>query len=290
MTDYSDVADKWLEVTLKSGDEWMARCWMHDDRSASLQFNVKSGLWVCFSCGAKGNIKTFMREFGGTYREPEVDVADIYAKLDMLDASRTPVKPPVLPEATLRQYTFPTDYWDGRGLSRAIQRVFDLGYDPLPDEAIIPVRNVHGGLTGVIRRRMELDAVPKYLYYKGFPRKLSLFGSWLLAKSPDDHAVLVEGSLDAIAVWQAGYSGLAQYGSSLSAEQVMLLRRLGVTTVTLFYDNDKAGLEATFQAIPMLRDFLVRVVSYPATDHKGDPGGMDSATIKRMVDQAKMLI
>ena len=290
MTDYSDVVDKYLDVSLKSGDEWMARCWFHEDRSASLQFNVKSGLWVCFSCGAKGNIKTFMREFGGTYREPEVEVADIYAKLDLLDAARTPVKAAVLPESTLRLYTFPTDYWDGRGLSRAIQRVFDLGYDPLEDDAIIPVRNIHGELTGVIRRRLDLTAMPKYLYYKGFPRKSSLFGSWLMAKSPDDHAVLVEGALDAIAVWQAGYSGLAQFGSSISKEQVALLRRLGVTTVTLFYDSDKAGQEANYQAIPMLRDFLVRVVSYDDTGRKEDPGGLKPEQIKRMVDQAKLLL
>lgn len=290
MTDYSDLVKRHLDVSLKSGDEFMCRCWFHEDRSASLQFNVKSGLWICFSCGERGNAKTFIKHFGGTFREPEVEVADIYAKLDMLDALQTPVKAAVLPEATLKRYTFPTDYWDGRGLSRDIQKVFDLGYDPMEDEAIIPVRNSNGGLMGVIRRRLAMDDGPKYLYYKGFPRKTSLFASWLVAKSDTDAVVITEGALDAVAVWQAGIPAVAQYGSALSREQVILLRRLGITKITLFYDNDKAGQEAVWTAIPMLRDFLIYVVSYPETGRKQDPGGMTPDQIAKLVAGAKLIL
>lgn len=290
MTDYTDLAEKYLDITLRSGDEYMARCWKHDDRSASLQFNVKNGLWICFSCGNKGNAKTLLREFGGTYREPEVDVADIYAKLDALEAIAGPQTPPTLPEATLRQYQFPTDYWDGRGLSKQVQDVFDLGYNPMDDEAIIPVRNMNGGLIGVIRRRLAMDDGPKYLYYKGFPRKTSLFASWLVAKSSTDHVAITEGSLDAVAVWQAGVPAVAQYGSSLSREQVVLLRRMGITRVTLFYDHDKAGQEAVWSAIPLLRDFLIYVVSYPDTPHKLDPGDLATSQIAKMVARAKLIL
>lgn len=290
MKGYIDLADKYLDVTLRSGDEYMARCFVHDDSSASLQFNVQSGLWVCFACGAKGNAKSLVRHFGGSYRDPEVDVADIYAKLDLIDSvSKTDKKATVLPESTLKRYAFPTDYWDGRGFSRAIQTAFDLGYDSIENEAIIPVRNVDGGLIGVIRRRLEVDYGPKYLYYKGFPRKTSLFASWLVSKKGADHAVITEGALDSVSVWQSGYPAVAQYGSSISREQVVLLRRLGINKVTLFYDNDRAGQEANLSAIPLLRDFLVYVVRYSADDPK-DPGGMDSSTIKARIDGAKLIL
>lgn len=290
MKDYSDVAEKYLDVTLRSGTEWMARCPFHDDSSASLQFNVEKGLYYCFACHAKGNIKTFLRHFGAQYRDPEVDVADIYAKLDLIDSvSKSPVKPSTLPESTLKRYAFPTDYWASRGLSRAVQTAFDLGYDPIENDAIIPVRNINGELMGVIRRRLEKDAMPKYMYYKGFPRKTSMFASWLVAKKGTDHAVITEGSLDAVSVWQAGHPALAQYGSSISREQVVLLRRLGITRVTLFYDNDRAGREANLAAIPLLRDFLVYVVQYSDDDVK-DPGGMDSKTIRARIDGAKLIL
>lgn len=290
MKDYSDVAEKYLEVTLRSGNEWMARCPFHDDSSASLQFNIEKGLYYCFACHAKGNIKTFLRHFGGNYREPEVDVADIYAKLDLIDSvSKSPVSHPVLPESTLKRYTFPTDYWASRGLSKAVQEAFDLGYDPIENEAIIPVRNIDGGLMGVIRRRLEAEYGPKYLYYKGFPRKTSLFASWLVNKRQTDHVAITEGSLDAVSVWQAGYPAVAQYGSSISPEQAILLRRLGINRVTLFYDNDNAGRDATLYAVRQLRDFMIYVVKYREDDPK-DPGSMNPSTIRERIDGAKLIL
>lgn len=298
MTDsYADLAERYLDVTSQSGDEIMARCIVHDDHSASLQFNVRSGLWVCFSCGAKGNSKTLLRLVGGTMREPEVGVKDLYAALDALEmAQDTPRTAPVLPEATLKRYRFPTPYWASRGFSEATVGAFDLGYDPFEDAAIIPVRNAAGGLIGVIRRYLPQVPAPakrgpKYLYPRGFPRKTSLFASWLVAKSATEHVVLTEGSLDAVAVFQAGVPALAIYGSSLTPEQVVLLRRLGITSVTLMFDGDEAGQNATYSALPLLRDFLISVVRYRDEDGpKPDPGGMDPATIKARVDQARRII
>ena len=287
---YADVADRYLFVTLKSGKEWMAKCPFHDGESSTLQFNVEKGLYYCFSCHSKGNIKSFLKHFGGTHRDPEIDIADIYAKLDMIEgAANKPHRATVLPESTLKRYSFPTGYWDGRGLSREVQGAFDLGYDPIDNEAIIPVRNVDGGLLGVIRRRLDIQYGPKYLYYKGFPRRTSLFGSWLVSKKVTDHVVITEGSLDAVSLWQAGFPAVGQYGSSISREQVVLLRRLGITRVTLFYDNDRAGKEANAAALPLLRDFLVRVVIYRAGDEK-DPGGMTNEDIETHVDSAKLIL
>ena len=97
------------------------------------------------------------------------------------------------------------------------------------------------------------------------------------------------GSLDAVAVWQAGYPAVAQFGSSISKEQIALLRRLGISRVTLFYDNDKAGQQATLSAVPMLRDFLVNVVNYNDNDGK-DPGSMTIKFIRQKVDSAALLI
>lgn len=290
MRDYSDVAEKYLDVTLRSGSEWMCRCPFHDDSSASFQFNIDRGLYYCFACHAKGNIKTFLKHFGGTYREPEIDVADIYAKLDLIDSvSKAPVSPTVLPESTLKRYAFPTDYWASRGLSDAMQKAFDLGYDPIENEAIIPLRNIDGGLMGVVRRRLEVEYGPKYLYYKGFPRKTSLFASWLVAKRQTDIVVVTEGSLDAVSVWQSGHPAVAQYGSSISTEQVVLLRRLGINRVVLFYDNDNAGRDATLHAVRQLRDFMIYVVKYRDDDPK-DPGGMNPLTINERIDGAKLIL
>jgi len=39
-----------------SGDEKKAQCHFHDDKNPSLSFNVKTGLFQCFGCGASGSI------------------------------------------------------------------------------------------------------------------------------------------------------------------------------------------------------------------------------------------
>lgn len=289
-TKYVDLADKYLEVTLRSGDEYMAKCFVHDDSSASLQFNVKSGLWVCFACGAKGNAKSLVRHFGGTYRDPEVDIADIYAKLALIDQeSKSPVSDSTVPESMLKRYAFPTEYWASRGFTAASISAFDLGYDPIEDEAIIPVRNIDGRLNGFIRRRLDNSYGPRYMYPKGFPRKLSLFGSWMVAKKQTDSVTITEGALDSIKVWQAGYPAVAQYGSSMSPEQAVLLRRLGISKVTLFFDDDKAGYKATETATSLLRDFLVYRVSYRKGD-PSDPGAMNDETIKKRIDGAELIL
>lgn len=290
MNNYVDLADKYLDVTIRSGDEYMAKCFVHDDSSASLQFNVKNGLWICFACGAKGNAKSLIGHFGGTYRDPEVDIADIYAKLALIDKeSKTHLSDSKVSESMLKRYTFPTEYWASRGFTTASISAFDLGYDPIENEAIIPIRNVDGVLNGFIRRRLENDYGPRYMYPKGFPRKKSLFASWMVSRKQTDTVVITEGSLDAIKVWQAGYPAVAQYGSSLSLEQVVLLRRLGIAKVVLFFDNDKAGHKATETAMPLLRDFLTYQIRYRRSDFT-DPGAMDEETIKARIDAAELIL
>lgn len=282
---YEDIADRHFQVVLRSGNEWMCRCLKHEDASASLQFNVAKGLYFCFSCHWAGNVQTLMRELGETFRE-EVDVQDVLAALDAIEAqAKTPTILKAMPESLLKRYQFPNDYWTGRGFTDETVGIFNLGYDPMEDCAIIPVRNVRSQLIGVIRRRLTDDGGPRYLYPKGFPRKTSLFGAHLVAKSVSDHAVLVEGSVDAMKVWQAGYQGLAQYGSSINPAQVRLLSRLGVNHVTLFYDNDKAGESATDIAMEALREFYVDVVMYRSGD-KSDPGAMTGKAIRSRIEHA----
>lgn len=69
----------------------------------------------------------------------------------------------------------------------------------------------------------------------------------------------------------------------------MLLRRLGIARITLFYDNDAAGREATLSAIPLLRDFLVYVVRYRKGDPK-DPGACSTDRVSELIKSAKLLL
>lgn len=278
MADYSDAVERAFEVTLRSGDEFMVRCPRHEDRSASLQVNVVKGLFVCFSCGWKGSIRTLL----GNIREPEPEIADVLKILDAVDAAAH-IKPTrILSEATLKRYSFPTDYWASRRFTETTISAWNLGYDALEDDAIIPIRDLHGRLISIARRRLNKDSGPKYLYQKGFQRTHNLFGSWM---ADDDMVTITEGPLDAISVWQAGFPAVAQYGSALNERQVAVLHQMGVAEVVLFYDNDLAGRKATEHALPLLRDFMVYCVDYTVGDPK-DPGATSMKRIRKRVNDA----
>lgn len=309
---YEDFAKRHLDVTNISGEEAMVRCVVHDDSKASMQFNLRTGLWVCFACHEGGSIKRLCRELGiSVFSEPEPDLDDIRSKLRELDH---PVKQrlKVQDEALLKRYSLPTRYWLGRGFTKKTISAFDLGIDMMNNAATIPLRNENGELLGVIKRYLDEDVELRYRYPKGFKRSQNLFASWLVEEADTDLVVLTEGSVDAMKVWQAGFPALAIYGSSLSPTQARLLRRLGVGQVVLFFDNDKAGREATAWCqgqktkrrktkdgrkftvqeydprVDLRRWFLVHHAEYRPGWAK-DPGALTKKQIKRAINDAPLL-
>jgi DNA primase len=64
-----------------------------------------------------------------------------------------------------------------------------------------------------------------------------------------DRAILVEGYIDAISLWQAGFQEtVASLGTSLTAEQLRLLSRYTRNIVACF-DGDEAGRKASLRAL-----------------------------------------
>lgn len=323
---YESFAQNHLDVGTRSGNEVMVRCVFHDNpNSRSMQFNVEKGLWNCFSCGEGGGIKKLSRRLGiRIAEEPGAELNTLIGKLNSLRSQSTgEVQLTVLPEDHLTRYDFPTLYWgpcsddrrkptgctksEGckfhRWLTPETIDVFDLGYDPMENAAIIPIRNFSGGLIGVIKRYLDPDVEFRYRYPKGFKRSTAFFGSWLVDHDPSDTVVLVEGSIDAIKVQQAGHMAVAQYGSSITPEQVRLLLKMGVQRIVQMYDNDKAGRKAAEQSLgirqhlrngkmieeytdrtDLRRHFSVSRVEWERGD--SDPGSLSSEDIRWLIEHA----
>jgi DNA primase len=299
---YWDFAEKYLDLERNAhGVNVKAVCLFHQDHSPSMSFNVNTGLYYCFSCGAKGNIITLARRLGLDVKtngyiadldDPEKELKAVMASLDAIGV-------------TVTEQTYPNDwldkfkrvhtpYWETkRRLTQQTQMAWELGFDQFPNHGIIPIRNEPGEVIGVIRRQLEPDAQPKYLNPKNFQKKMALFGSWMLNTVPIErdvpctgisHAVLCEGPLDAIKLWQAGYNGLAVLGSGLTREQVKLLHRLGIEDVTLFFDNDAAGFKMSMSAMGLLsRQFDLYGADYGYLG-KTDPGSMTTSQIRSCIE------
>ncbi|QOR65564.1 DNA primase [Cytobacillus suaedae] len=80
-----------------------------------------------------------------------------------------------------------------------------------------------------------------------------------------EQVILFEGFMDVIAAHRSGipYS-IATMGTSLTEEQAKIIRR-NVESVTICYDGDSAGIEATVRAATILKDIgcYVKVASMP---------------------------
>lgn len=297
---YETFAERTLNIGARSGAEWMVQCLFHDSSHTNMQFNVETGLFYCFKCHTGGNIRTIERKLGIRVEEAQLDVSDIRKRLAALKTE--PVEDlPVRDESFLKQFAFPTRFWtETRGFEESVVKAFDLGYSPLGDKvgdfATIPLRNMNGGLLGVIKRYMDPDIPLRYRYPKGFKKSHHLFASWMVHEDDDAHTVfLTEGSIDAMKIWQAGHPAMAIYGSRISVEQVRMLKRLGIVKVVLAFDNDEGGHQAYrscrgwvekkrgntskweyHEELDLRRDFLVEAVVWPKTRKylNADPGGL----------------
>jgi DNA primase len=75
--------------------------------------------------------------------------------------------------------------------------------------------------------------------------------------------VLVEGALDAIALWNVGVDAFAIYGSRLSVDQVRLIDRIDPERVYTCYDMDDAGWEAHRMTEWSFKHRLVTRLTWP---------------------------
>ena len=297
---------QYLTVVYESTDECMCACPFCEGK-ASLGFNDVKGLWICFKCGEKGSAKTLVEKLEGKYTEPEVDLVEISDELRLLERDVQQVQSS-LPEAYLRRFHQPGrvhQIWRDRGFEVSVSDRWELGYDFLTGRLAIPFRDPFTGrLAGVIFRATD-GSLPRYQYPRGFARRSSLYGSWFGVDSEIKHAVLVEGPTDTVNVGRAATDSrsllpLGQYGSSISAGQVRLLHRLGITSATLFYDYDRAGLHAAEQAqeaagSTLLLDKVVwdkkRYCWHSKEEcrclriHQPDPGSLRVKEIRQMLER-----
>ena len=61
-TDIVDVVSRYVNLT-KKGKNYIGVCPFHDDHSPSMSVSPEKQIFTCFSCGASGNVFTFVSDF-----------------------------------------------------------------------------------------------------------------------------------------------------------------------------------------------------------------------------------
>jgi DNA primase len=126
-------------------------------------------------------------------------------------------------------------------------------YDMFRARLMFPIRDTQGRVIAFGGRVLD-NRLPKYINSPESPlysKARALYGLYEsrqeIAKL--DRAAVVEGYIDTIALWQAGFQyAVASLGTSLTVEQLRLLSRYTRNVIACF-DGDAAGRKASLRAL-----------------------------------------
>jgi len=130
-------------------------------------------------------------------------------------------------------------------------------YDRFRHRIMFPIRDRRGQVIAFGGRVLD-DTQPKYLNSPEtalFRKSRELFGLDRAARAIGSagFAIVVEGYMDAIMPWQFGIDNVvASLGTALTSEHAFILKRY-TNEVTLCYDSDAAGQNATMRGMEILR-------------------------------------
>jgi DNA primase len=126
-------------------------------------------------------------------------------------------------------------------------------YDMFRNRLMFPIRDAQGRVIGFGGRVLD-SRLPKYINSAESPLYSKARAIYGLAEaraaiSKADRAIVVEGYLDVIALWQAGFKEtVATLGTALTADQLRLLSRYARNILACF-DGDDAGRKASLRAL-----------------------------------------
>jgi DNA primase len=136
-------------------------------------------------------------------------------------------------------------------------------YDRFRNRLMIPIRDSRGRMAGFGGRVLRSEDVPKYINSPKtdlFDKGRLLYGLDLARQDirRNDQAVIVEGYLDVIGPYQAGYKNcVSPMGTALTEDQFRLIKRYS-RRIVLALDPDAAGQQATLRGLQTARQTLER--------------------------------
>ena len=210
-------------------------CPVHGDTHPSASVNSVTGLWICYTCGARGRYDT-----GALYTDPYQVGRILKAMTD-----RAEFNPRQYSERWLDIFdALPSPYWRSR-FSPEVIAAHRLGQDPNSAYATIPMRDGAGTVLGVIKRDLTGQSKSKYHYPFGVSVRQHLYN---LHRCTGPVLIVVEGATDVVAANEVGVEAVALYGSTMSRSQALLLTKYAPSLVVVAVDQDRAG-EGAWESI-----------------------------------------
>ncbi len=142
--------------------------------------------------------------------------------------------------------------------------------DRFRERVMFPIHSFSGRILGFGGRTLQKENKAKYvnspeslIYYKS---KI-LYGIYFAKQqiSKENNCYIVEGYTDVISLHQSGIKNVvSSSGTSLTSEQIKLINRF-TKNITLLFDGDTAGINASFRSVDMIlsEGMNVKIVLFP---------------------------
>lgn len=293
-----------IECKKRPGDEVRIHCIQpdHEDNRASCDVNTKNKAFFCHSCKAHGSILDLVATHQGCdLREASQQVADI-CKIPVSSRSHpqarsknhqsrkadknehTPSsnsepetnsdqeeKVEFKPFTTTLKLDATDAYAVERGYSLELSEQFGMGYQDrgmFKGRWCIPIHDHKGnqlGYTGRWAKKTIPKDIEKWMLPTNFPKQDVLFNAHRAQITEARGMVLVEGATDAIRLHTLDFPVVGLLGTSISDEQIRLLRdEHDIEYLILMLDGDAPGRKAVPGLLERLcRDYYVRDVKLP---------------------------
>lgn len=275
-----------VDIHRVSGDEINGRCPVHykvkgrESSRNSWYMNASTGLWHCFTCGARGNRNQLLAEL----TDDPMDLWNVQSILIRKGIRRLTEDEAQYDEHVTESITW-ADYaafetlsegrLSSRNLDADVARKYGVRWDPKAKGYTLPIVSPLGELRGW--QIKKVDAV--WNHPVGVHRHDTFFG---IERAFADAAVLVESPLDVVR-FHSVYEGLdvsciASFGAAVSDAQMRLASKK-FSKLILALDNDEAGTKQTRRIQKLLPTFREGVWYWHYTDDTKDIGEMTDGQI-----------
>lgn len=271
-----------VQISRVSDREITGKCPVHvrvvgrEDNSPSWSINATSGLWICFSCGARGTLSYLLSELLG---DSAVTAQRFLINAGMERLMRVDEEVKKEAPVNLEKFFEFERVSDKRCYAKflnpdAVYR-YGVRWNRKNKAWAIPIISPLGKLEGWQEKRSD--------WVRNFPvgveKAKTLFG---IERFNSRTAILVESPLDVVRFSMVfdRPQALASFGAHVSTDQMQLLVH-AADTVVIAMDNDEAGIEASkrlYKKMSTPRSGL-RWWNYSNTSAK-DIGDMDDDEVR----------
>ena len=272
-----------FEKVRRSKNGFTCLCPFHENHKTSAFSISDAGLWMCWSCGVKGNLQKLITRLGGELDWKE-ELRIMGAQLNSARYSAgTRKKLGVMPR-DFKQYSIdnrPPAYILNR-LQWPTVRQFKLGSSNEGmnrDRCIIPI-GFKDKTVGFHGRAIKDGVEPKYYNSPGFEIKDFVFNYDNCEKGKD--IIVVEGAFNAMSMWEKGFPNtVATFGTKFTPKQVQLIFSLAPDSITICFDRDshkdRPGQKAAIQLANITYQLITTYIMPLPLDK--DPNDLTAETL-----------